>query len=188
MFNPLIGILASSGVVAGGSYESIATTTLTSGQATISFDTSSLSAYKHLQLRGLLKHDYTGASGDYALVRFNGDTGNNYSLHRLSGDGSSASASAFSSSPAMYMGAVGTNNFASQNFSVMVMDILDFGSTSKNKTIRSLNGWDTNGAGVIMLNSGARYNTAAITSISFAPGSGTNWVSGTTIALYGIKD
>jgi hypothetical protein len=173
--------------VAGGSYESIATVTVSGGSTTTISFSSIPSTYKHLQIRGLLRHDYTGASGDYSVVRFNGDTGNNYSGHRLEGTGSSASATAWSSVVGMYMGGIATNDLTSGIFGVAVIDILDYADTSKNKTLRSLTGWDANGSGNVQLFSGARYNTAAITSISLIPGSGTNWIAGSTLSLYGIK-
>jgi hypothetical protein len=66
------------------------------------------------------------------------------------------------------------------------MDILDYGVTTKNTTMRALNGgheynW-------IALASGVWMNTAAVTSITFnMPLTSANFVSGTRFSLYGIR-
>lgn len=69
---------------------------------------------------------------------------------------------------------------------VGVIDVLDYANTNKYKTVRSLNGIELNGSGVIEFNSGNWRNTAAITSIEFVTASG-NFNVGSTLALYGIK-
>ena len=58
---------------------------------------------------------------------------------------------------------------------------------SKYKTQRTLGGYDNNGAGVVGLSSGVWMNTNAVTSITFVPGGGTNFVQYSSFALYGIK-
>ena len=182
MFNPILGILASSGAVAaGGSYESIATVTVGSGgSSTITFS-SIPSTYKHLQIRGI---NLSSSSLTDVRLRFNSDSGSNYKYHLLYGDGSSAAAGAYSATYiTMALGSIGTDKP-----SVSVTDILDYGSTSKTKTIRLLNGTDGNGSGYIVLYSGLWYATpAAITQIDISPNSGT-FNQYTQYALYGIKD
>jgi hypothetical protein len=71
-------------------------------------------------------------------------------------------------------------------FGVMVMDILDYADTSKNKTVRYLGGHDQNGAGILRLGSGSWRNTSAINSIVFSVSS-QNWATNTTFSLYGVK-
>lgn len=165
-------------------FESIATTTLSSPTATITFS-SIPGTYQHLQIRVMAKT--AGASDESMDMQFNGVSTNNYYSHRLSGNGSTASASAlglFSSTRPLY------NNLAassSDGFSVGIIDIHDYASTTKNKTVRTIGGYDNNGTGNIGLVSGLySANTNAITSITFTNGSG-NFVSGSTFALYGIK-
>lgn len=181
MFNPILGILASSGAVAGGSYESIASTTVGSGgSSTITFS-SIPSTYKHLQIRGI---NLSSSSLTDVRLRFNSDSGSNYKYHLLYGDGSSAAAGAYSATYiTMALGSIGTDKP-----SVSVTDILDYGSTSKTKTVRSLNGTDGNGSGYAVLYSGLWFATpAAITQIDISPNSGT-FNQFTQFALYGIKD
>ena len=67
---------------------------------------------------------------------------------------------------------------------VLILDVHDYASTSKNKTIRSLNGNDQNGAGDIYLTSGLWLSTAAVTSLTLFTSA--NYLN-TTFSLYGIK-
>ena len=184
MLNTISAIL-NNGVSAVGDYESLSTITLTASQTSIEF-TSISSAYTHLQLRGTLKDDRPTYINDGVIINFNGDTGTNYTRHRLWGDGSTASAAANTSinGSILYAGtaAAGTNIFSG-----FVLDILDYTNTNKYKTIRALNGVDGNGSGYISLDSGLWQNTAAINSIKFTPQSGTNFLQYSKIALYGVK-
>jgi hypothetical protein len=68
-------------------YEPIATTTLGSAAADVTF-TSISGTYTDLVLVAVTQ---IGSSGDYLGVQFNSDTGTNYSRTRLSGNGTSAS-------------------------------------------------------------------------------------------------
>lgn len=180
MFNPILGILASSGAVAGGSYESIATISVGSGGASNVEFTSIGSGYKHLQIRGI---GGITTGNQIGYMQINGDnTATNYYTHALEGDGSSAYAYAVNSYPRFI-----SFPSASNLFGVSVFDILDYGNTSKYKTVRALGGVDRNGSGEITLYSGLWKNTDAITSIKLIPASGT-LKEFTTFALYGIKD
>ena len=70
----------------------------------------------------------------------------------------------------------------------MIMDILDYTDTNKLKTIRLLNGYDTNGSGIPQFESTWFNSTSAINSITFLSWSGSvNYKAGTTLALYGIR-
>ena len=191
MFNPILGILASSGAVAGGSYESIATTTVGSGgSSTITFS-SIPSTYKHLQIRGIAR----ASSGTYQSdlnIKINSDTGSNYTLHRLYGDGSTVAAAAATSQT---VAAAGRNAIASASstasaFSGIVCDILDYGNTNKYKTIRTLGGYDNNtsssGQSQILFSSDLWLSTSAITQLDLTLDSG-NFAQYSSFALYGIK-
>ena len=72
---------------------------------------------------------------------------------------------------------------------VGIVDILDYKSTTKNKTARWLSGWDTNNTagagGEIWLGSSVWLSTTAITSLTCV--CFYNFTSKTTIALYGIR-
>jgi len=141
--------------------------------------------YKHLQLRGLSNN--TASSSAFIYFAFNGDTSTNYNWHELSGNGSTAA----TSNSSTFVGAVvnnmglGTNNTAI--FGTAIVDVLDYTSTTKNKTVRSLSGFDANGSGVICLDSNLwRATPAAITSITLTYASG-NFATNSTFTLYGVR-
>jgi len=173
--------------VAGGDFESIATVTVGSGGASSISFTSIPSTYQHLQVRLIGRTARTGPGDDALGLRFNSDTGNNYALHVLLGNGSSASASA-ASSVNLIVGANVTSNSATSNtFGCTVVDILDYANTSKNKTVRALTGFETNTEGKIEVRSGLWMSTSAITSLVFASTISSNLLQYSTAALYGVK-
>lgn len=185
--NIAAGLFGTGVAAVTASYESIATVTLSSSQSTVSF-TSIPSTYKHLQIRWLAKTDRTEID-DNVLMQFNSDTGSNYSWHFMRGNSSVTLSNAFAntSNIAIQYGATG-NSGATNIFGVAVMDILDYGSTSKYKTTRSLQGLDLNGEGWIYLESGNWRSTSAITSITLDQQYSSNFLQYSTFALYGIKD
>jgi len=166
------------------SYESIATSTVGSGGTSYIEFTSIGSGYKHLQLRYIAM--FTDGAAEFELA-FNSDTtAGNYARHFLYGDGSSAGAGAATGSNTRSI--LYTRNSSSNTVGASVLDILDYGSTSKNKTLRALNGQDYNGSGSVALISGLWMNSSnAITSIKLQPTAGTIREY-STFALYGIKD
>jgi len=154
------------------------------GSATISF-ASIPATYKHLQIRGIART----TTAERINLTFNGDTAGNYSMHRLVGNGSAASASGQSAQSAIWIGSGhdGVSQTA-DTFTAFVIDILDYTSTTKTKTLRALDGLDKNGSGGIEFSSGGWYKTPeAITSISMSIQSGTSFAQYTQFALYGIK-
>ena len=158
--------------------EPIATQLLGSTQSTITFSNIP-NTYKNLQIRALQMNTTTATTN----LRFNGDTGSNYSRHYLYGGGASATGAGGSASQ--------TNigvlyNESTTCASVSVIDILDYTLTSKYKTVRSLNGWDANGSGYVFFYSGCWLNTAPITQITLTPDGGT-FAANTRFSLYGIK-
>ena len=177
MLNSLAAIYTGGVAASTTAYESIATVTVGSGgSSTISF-TSIPSGYSHLQLRGIAKGSSALA---YGAITVNSDTAGNYSTHYLIGNGSTASADHD------YSQATGPNQIVTSNgqFSAFVIDILDYGNTNKNKTFRSLNGYDANGSGYIDFLSGAWYSTSAITRLDIV---GTTFQQYSSFALYGVK-
>jgi hypothetical protein len=181
----MIGALVAGQVGSGGavlsSYESIATVTGTGSTATLSF-TSIPSTFKHLQIRGI----NNDATGYFVYAQFNSDTGSNYTIHQLYGNGTSTTAYGGASAGYIYAGVGGYGGGA--YVAPMIMDILDYSNTNKNKTCRMLTGFDSNGAytGYIQFNSGVWINTAAITRIDLKMTG--NFSTTATFALYGIKD
>jgi hypothetical protein len=174
------GLIGSFATASTSSYESIATQTVGSGgSSSISF-TSIPSTYKHLQVRFIARWS-SGTTGEGALrMAVNGTVLNK--SHYLLGNGTSASAGA----PTGYIASIpeaGESCFAGG-----VIDLLDYTSTSKNKTTRCLTGYDNNGTGIslIILYSGLATTTSAVTSLTFDNLS-YNFGQYSSFALYGIK-
>jgi hypothetical protein len=118
-------------------------------------------------------------------MKFNGDgTTTNYSRHYLYGDGDAAASGGVYDDPNLSVGYYSTT---SGIFGASVVDVLDYASTSKNKVIRALSGGDANGSGLIVLYSGSRNLTDAITSITIFPTGAGDFREHSSFALYGVK-
>ena len=188
-----LGILAASGAGGGGSFESIASATGTGSNSTITFN-SFPSTYAALQLRLMVKSTTTAFPMTQMRITFNSDTGSNYSYHRLQGFGSGTPGSyGASSQSAVILDGIALTSYSginSSNFSAGIVDIYDYASTTRNKTVRAFSGADRNGAAVddpaIALNSSVWLNTSAITSIDVLINGG-NFASNSVVSLYGIK-
>jgi hypothetical protein len=168
---PILGIMASqmSGKLwqPDGAYDSLATVTVGSGGvASVTF-AGIPNTYKHLQIRGFGKDNRASSNNNSpALLTVNNDTGANYSYHELTGNGTSAGA--YGAASVSNISAYWNSN-STDIFGAFVVDILDYASINKFKTIRTLGGTDRNGSGQIAMTSGAWLNTAAITSVTFTP-------------------
>ena len=190
---PLITTLANGsargygGLLAAGatsSYESIATATATGVETQLTFS-SIPSTYKHLQIRGIARYSVTGGTDDNLYMRFNGDTGSNYPTHWIDGNGSTVSAASIAPWDRMLIGKITAGSSGANMFGACVIDIHDYASTTKNKTVRHIAGDDMNGSGDIWLGSDLWINTSAINQITmFCSGI---FAAGSTFALYGIK-
>jgi hypothetical protein len=172
---------------AAGSFELISTSLLSTTTASVTF--SSLPAtYKHLQFR--IAGRFTAAAFQNTVtLRFNGDSATNYATHFLRGNGSSVSSGNSTTVAQITAGYLPSASETANLYGGMVIDILDFNSTAKNKTIRSFSGRTFGTSAWLELTSGLWASTAAVTSIlvSDVIGSG-SFAAGTRISLYGIKD
>ena len=188
--SPILGIYASQ--ISGhlwapsGAYDSIATTTVGAGGASSVTFTSIPQTYKHLQVR-FIGRTVASDTAENAWIRFNGDTGSNYSFHYIDGDGSTTASGGSGSYIYALAGRLAAANSGTNVFGTSVVDILDYTNTNKNTTIRTLCGIDRNGSGNLRLDSGAWFNTSAVTSINILNGNGQNYAQYSTFALYGIK-
>jgi hypothetical protein len=187
---PILGIMASSmqGVV--GAYESIQTVSVgAGGTASISF-TSIPSTYKHLQIRGILKGNNGLSTDDTAILRFNSDTATNYSYHTIYANGGASVNANLNGATVSFINTYGipSSGFTS-TFSSTILDILNYANTSFYKTVRWINGFDSNGnSNSIDYTGGNWRSTSAITSITISPTSGaTAWLQYSHLALYGVK-
>lgn len=185
---PILGIIASAnqqgrGGGPVGAYDSLATITLSSTASSVTF-AGIPSGYKHLQVRYIARDSFA-ANVDYTNLKFNGaSTG--YSWHYIRGNGAAAQASAGASATSIRVGFITYANDTASIFGAGIMDVLDYASTTKYKTMRNLNGADTNGAGLVALSSGLYQSTDPVTSITFES-AGTAYIAGSSFALYGVK-
>ena len=170
---------------AAGAYDLLETQILTSSAASVTFTgLGSYTDYKHLQIRATSRQD-TAVSIARHYITFNGDTGSNYAIHQLYGNGSSVGSSATAPYPRIqwYGDSVGTST-ATNVFAASIIDILNFSDTSKNTTVRCLMG--VANPNQINFASGLWNSTNAVTSIDIA-GQGANLVAGSRFSLYGVK-
>lgn len=189
---PIIGIMdsAKSGNLITGAFESIATANGTGSSGVITFS-SIPQTYKSLQIRWRAKNSSTLTVLNQINITLNGAT-TNYSYHYLSNSSTAAVAGALASTTFITTnsGNISSNASYANMHGVGIMDIIDYTSTTKAKTLRIVNGTDNNatgGTGNISLNSGLWYATpAAITSITLTS-STSNWTTTSSFALYGVK-
>lgn len=169
-----------------GDFESIATATVGAGNTSATITFSSIpSTYAHLQLRMFVRATQRTA----LLMRFNNDSGStNYDFHRMNADGSSVGADARINFSAIYISSRGYGVPATTNIgSAVVVDILDYTNTNKNKVTRTLSAQELNTSlSDIEFTSGSWKNTTAINRIDFSMETG-SLAEYTHIALYGIK-
>jgi hypothetical protein len=180
----LLGILNSQvEAEAAGAYELISTQVLSSSASTVTFS-SIPQDYKHLQIRMVTRSTRSNNIAGFG-IRFNSDSGTNYDLHSLSGDGSSVTSFASNNLSFVSLSQTAATSTAS-SFGATVSDILDYTNTSKNKTVRSLLGYATT-TNLIALRSGLWRNTAAISAMEIYDTTSNNFLTGSRFSLYGIK-
>jgi hypothetical protein len=155
-------------------YEPIATNTLGSSAATVTF--SSIPAtYTDLVIISYPKFSSAGQM----ITNFNGDTGTNYSITYLIGDGSGPGSNRFSN-----QGAIGTTPTQINTVEhIVIQHIMNYSNTTTNKTMLQETRQAANAVWELV---GLWRNTAAITSVVLT-GSSANFAAGSTFTLYGIK-
>ena len=156
---------------AGATYEPIATTTLGSAVSTYTF-TSIPSTYTDL----VLIINGTVGSGVSTTLRFNSDSGSNYSFTGINGNGSSASSFRSSGTTEIATGEIRTYN------STIILNIQNYSNSTTYKTLLSR---ANTASDYVQAFVGMWRNTNAVTSITMGLASG-NYSTGTTFTLYGI--
>lgn len=157
-------------------YDPIATQTLGSAVASVTFSSIS-GAYTDLVLvyAGII-----ASGGEVGLsLRFNGDSGSNYSKTDIVGSGSAATS-------------VRDSNYAEANIGLAsstvqansIFHIMNYANTTTYKTAL---GRGNNTGGYVRAGVGLWRNTAAITSVTLVAGGAANFNIGTIVTLYGIK-
>ena len=184
----LLGILNSQAAAAGGAgaYDLLETQTLGTAAASVTFTgLDSYTDYKHLQIRYVVRGAELVSVRDN-LINLNGDTGSNYSDHTLRVNLPNVVSQGGTNQSNYFAGAVVGNDAGAGIFSPGVVDILDFASSSKNTTLRTLGGSFPSGIETVYLTSGLYFSTNAITSIEMSLDSG-DYLTGSRFSLYGVK-
>ena len=164
-------------MAAGNTYVALATNTLSSPTASITFSSIS-GAYTDL----VLVVNYGFNSGQYISLQMNGDTTvTNYSGTWLGGNGTAASSGRYTgANGGLWLSMVDAD---ANVHTISKFEIMNYSNATTYKTVLARN----NRAGVwSAAQVGLWRNTAAITSILIKELSGYNFVSGTTFQLFGI--
>lgn len=177
--------------VVPAAFESIQTIT-TSGGTSVTFSAIP-QTYKDLQLRVLFKTTNTGnADTENLFMYFNGsNTGTAYSYYNVRANGAgTAGASSTANTNQMQIGyGVNSSSTAIGFYAPNIINIAEYASTVKNKTVSAIGGVEIQVTGqsslIFALQQGNWSSTAAITSITLS--SSANSASGVQYALYGIK-
>lgn len=158
-------------------YEPIATQTLGSAAASVTFSSIS-SSYTDLVL---VFWKLTSAAAQCSL-QFNGDTGSNYSNTSVSGNGSAAASARSSSGTSISL----ENALISDttNASMIILNVMNYSNTTTNKTIISRANAAASG---VNANVGLYRSTSAISSLTVLSGGSSTFSTGATFTLYGIK-
>ncbi len=154
-------------------YEPIATTTLGSNQSSVSF--SSFAGYTDLII--VINGSTTGSCD--LKWQANSDTGSNYSGTRMTGSGSAAFSSRFTSDTGAAFG------WSNTSPSVNILQIQNYANTT---TFKSSLGRPSNSNALVGAYVGLYRSTSAITSLSLMNTDGASFTSGTTFSVYGIAN
>jgi hypothetical protein len=158
-------------MAAGNTYVALATQTLGSAAASVTFSSIS-GAYTDL----ILVFNGTESANQYVAFQVNSDTGSNYSFTRLYGDGTSAYSSRGSSTT---FGRLGIGD--PTNRTLTITHFMNYSNATTYKTVLSRSNADFVGAVVNLWRS-----TAAITSITALTTTADTFSVGSTFTLYGI--
>lgn len=177
-----LGILAASG--SSGAMELISTVSLSADANTVAF-ASIPSNFKHLQIRAVVRGS-AAANSAYTAMMIN-QAASTTAQHFMWSNGSSVQSGANTAlSTWANIGYVATNNAASGVYTGMIIDILDYATTGKNKTARIFSGHY--GADYrTELRSNLFIDTTAVNHIQFSPWDSANFKAGSRFSLYGIK-
>lgn len=189
--SPILGIIASSNqqgrTTATGSYDALATLTLTSTASSVVF-AGIPTGYVNLELRITAKSNRATYVDDLG-IRFNDVSTSSYSGHRLYGFGSGTpSSDGGGSQTQMNIGQIagGTVN-QSLGMGAALIEINNYASTNYFKTIRVYSGYDDNGQGGIQYASGNYQSLNPVTTITLLPLIGTTFSAESSFELYGAK-
>lgn len=153
----------------------LASNTLSSNQTSVDFSSIS-GSYTDL----ILILEGTGTADLDLCLRFNSDTGTNYSMTNLRGDGTSPYSTSDTSRDRMAVGIITSTRTMSQ------INIQDYSNSTTYKSVLARTD-STNATYGLMARVGLWRSTAAITTITVLTNTTSGLASGMTLSLYGIK-
>jgi hypothetical protein len=112
------------------------------------------------------------------LIRFNADSGSNYSFVNINGTASGVGRGASTATGAL------AGLTISSSINANISQIMDYSATDKHKIVLARE--NALGESYVRASSSRWANTAAITSITCVIDTGANFNSGSTFSLYGI--
>ena len=167
---------------AAGAVRELSSTRLTENTATLSF-TSIPQTCKHLQIVLLAKTTHT--ANENVLMRFNGDSGNNYLWQITQAANTTASGAQALLTSSIVPGSAVLSTGTSRP-SPTVIDIPEYTQTNFHKVAVSVSGRSPDDSTMLSQSSFGHWkNTAAITSITFSLGTG-SFATGSIATLYGL--
>lgn len=169
---------------AGKTYTPLATQTLTTASASVTFSNIS-GNYTDLVLMCKARGSDTSAVYDAIGLQFNGDTSSKYSNTEISGDGSTAGSYRRTSQTSLTFGRLSpsTNSFLA--FDASYVNIQNYSNATTYKSVLSRTS-AMNEYYEVIASAGLWASTSAITSIKLIPAVSANFVAGSTFTLYGI--
>mgnify|MGYP003642745998 CR=1 FL=1 len=167
-------------------YTLINSNVLTSSQTSITF--SSIPAdYTDLVVRAGVRSDFANTI-ELMKITINGNSGSLYSMTGVYGTGTSPATDRDSGTSLNFDPVDAANNTANTfgNYELYIPSYL----ASQNKQVGTFAVYEQNSTANnrVQTNAGFFRSTTAISSISFAPRYGTNFVSGSSFYLYGISN
>ena len=167
----------------------IGSTTVGAGGAASIVFSSIPQTFTHLQIRAFARASFNnGGFNDSLYLYFNSSASNYGMRHALFGNG--ATATSVNSAATGYLplnNVIADGGTVANVFGSVIVHILDYQNTNKNKTVRAIGGVDNNGTsnfGGVSLCSGTWLNTSAITQIDILTDA--VFSQFTRIDLYGI--
>lgn len=155
----------------------IATTTLNSAAATVTF--SSISG-SYTDLVVIISGKWSGSGASSFGMRFNSDSGTNYSITRLYGNSGGAASNRSTNFSSTSGGQLDDTNFCTN-----IAHIINYSNATTYKSVL----WRGNiSATQVLAGASLWRSTSAITSIDLGYFDvSANWASGSTFTLYGVK-
>lgn len=186
-----LSMLAGNDAFSPSAYDLLETEILASsaGEITLSSLDAFADTYQHLQIRMTGRSTRAATNSEFYL-RFNGDTGSNYSQYYMRGSGSATESANLQTSAAngvrVYQSLTGST-FNSNTFGASVIDINDPFETTKFTTTKIMTGFTGSVLDRVLLEAGLWMDTDALTSITLDEYYGDSFAVGTRVSLYGLR-